>query len=43
MFLSAGMIGLGAKDSEDEQKYIKMGEDLANTCHESYARTGNLV
>ncbi|XP_012945136.1 mannosyl-oligosaccharide 1,2-alpha-mannosidase IA [Aplysia californica] len=36
---AAGMVGLGAEGSDNKQKYLNMGEELANTCHESYIRT----
>ncbi|KAL8581913.1 hypothetical protein ACOMHN_010287 [Nucella lapillus] len=36
---SGGMLALGAKDSEDEQKYMQLGADITNTCHQSYDRT----
>ena len=37
------MFALGAKtlQSEKSQKMLAVGEGLAKTCHESYARTGN--
>ena len=38
----AGMIGIGAEGSSDKEKYLKLGEDLAHTCHESYIRTGKI-
>ena len=34
------MLALGAKHSDDEQQFLKHGADIANTCHESYDRTG---
>ena len=34
------MIGIGAKYSNDETKYMKLAEDITSTCHESYIRTG---
>ncbi|CAL1528924.1 unnamed protein product [Lymnaea stagnalis] len=36
---SAGMVAMGAEGSEDKEKYISVGAELANTCHESYIRT----
>ncbi|GFN80846.1 alpha-1,2-mannosidase [Plakobranchus ocellatus] len=36
---TAGMIGIGAEGSDDEKRYIELGEGIANTCHESYIRT----
>ena len=41
-FDSGGMLALGAKESDDEQKYLQLGADIAHTCHESYSRTGRL-
>jgi mannosyl-oligosaccharide alpha-1,2-mannosidase len=38
---TAGMFALGAKGSKDEKHFIDLGAALANTCHESYKRTGN--
>ena len=35
-----GMLALGAQDSKDKEKYVKLGGDLAHTCHESYIRSG---
>lgn len=44
---SAGMFGLGAKtnahDEKRAEKYLKLGGDLAHTCHESYARTATKI
>lgn len=37
---TAGMFALGAKDSKDEKHYLNLAAGLANTCHESYIRTG---
>ena len=37
---TAGMFALGAKGSNNEKHFIDIGGQLANTCHESYARTG---
>ena len=34
------MFALGAAGSNDEAKYLKLGGDLANTCHEAYIRSG---
>lgn len=34
------MVAFGAEGSDDKEKYLKIGEELAHTCHESYARTG---
>ncbi|BFZ09518.1 hypothetical protein BsWGS_12557 [Bradybaena similaris] len=36
---SGGMVGLGAEGSNNKDKYLKIAEALADTCHESYART----
>ncbi|KAK7107386.1 mannosyl-oligosaccharide 1,2-alpha-mannosidase IA-like [Littorina saxatilis] len=36
---SGGMLALGAKESDNETKYLKLGADIAHTCHESYDRT----
>ncbi|XP_076445809.1 mannosyl-oligosaccharide 1,2-alpha-mannosidase IA-like [Babylonia areolata] len=36
---SGGMLALGAKDMEDEAKYLQLGADIAHTCHQSYDRT----
>jgi hypothetical protein len=33
------MLALGAAGSRDPAKYLQLGADLANTCHESYIRT----
>jgi len=38
-----GMLALGAAGSTDESKYIKLGGDIANTCHESYDRSSKLT
>lgn len=38
--LAGGMFALGAEGSSDEAKYLKLGGDLANTCHEAYIRSG---
>lgn len=44
---AAGMFGLGAKtnahDEKNSEKYLKLGGDLANTCHESYVRTATKI
>ncbi|CAC5376255.1 MAN1A_C [Mytilus coruscus] len=34
-----GMFALGAEHSEDKAKYMKLGADIAHTCHESYDRS----
>ncbi|KAI8792114.1 mannosyl-oligosaccharide 1,2-alpha-mannosidase IA isoform X2 [Biomphalaria glabrata] len=36
---TAGMVALGAEGSDNKEKYVSIGADLANTCHESYIRT----
>ncbi|ESO83439.1 hypothetical protein LOTGIDRAFT_222667 [Lottia gigantea] len=36
---SGGMLALGANYSTDPPKYIKLGEEIAKTCHESYDRS----
>ncbi|MEE6484919.1 hypothetical protein FKM82_014101 [Ascaphus truei] len=38
---AAGMIALGAQEAPPEKKehYMELAADIANTCHESYART----
>ncbi|KAH9488780.1 hypothetical protein Btru_059411 [Bulinus truncatus] len=36
---TAGMVALGAEGSDNKEKYINLGADLAETCHESYIRT----
>lgn len=38
---TAGMFALGAKGSRNEKHFISLGEGIANTCHESYRKTGN--
>ncbi|KAK3691350.1 hypothetical protein RRG08_036154 [Elysia crispata] len=38
---TAGMIGIGAEGSDNKEKYLKLGEDIAHTCHESYVRTAS--
>ena len=35
-----GMFALGAAGSTDEGKFLKLGGDLAHTCHEAYIRSG---
>ena len=35
-----GLIALGANGSSNKAHYMKMGGDVAHTCHESYIRTG---
>ena len=44
---AAGMFGLGAKTNAHDQKradkYLQLGADLANTCHESYVRTATKI
>lgn len=37
---TGGMFALGAKSSDNEAHYLQLGADIANTCHESYIRTG---
>ncbi|CAG2241125.1 MAN1A_C [Mytilus edulis] len=34
-----GMFALGAEYSDDKAKYMKLGADIAHTCHESYDRS----
>ena len=41
LYFSGGMFALGAEGSSDSKKYLVLGEELANTCHEAYIRTGN--
>lgn len=38
---TAGMFALGAKGSRNEKHFINLGGEIANTCHESYRKTGN--
>lgn len=33
-----GMFALGAEHSDEKEKYLKLGADIAHTCHESYDR-----
>ena len=35
------MFALGAKGSRNEKHFINLGGEIANTCHESYHKTGN--
>jgi hypothetical protein len=35
------MFALGAEHSDDKEKYLKLGADIASTCHQSYDRSGN--
>lgn len=42
LFVAAGMVGLGAEGSDNQTKYMTIGEELAHTCHESYVRTGEV-
>ena len=35
------MFALGAEGSSDPKKYLDLGAEIANTCHESYDRAGN--
>lgn len=39
---AAGMLALGAKDAPQTKKdhYMALAAEIANTCHESYVRTG---
>lgn len=39
---AAGMLALGANDATDMKKnhYMELAAEIANTCHESYVRTG---
>lgn len=39
-YILAGMVALGAEGSDNKEKYVSIGAELANTCHESYIRTG---
>ncbi|WAR07139.1 MA1A2-like protein [Mya arenaria] len=34
-----GMFALGAEGSAEPEKYLQLGQDIANTCHESYDRS----
>ncbi|XP_078339202.1 mannosyl-oligosaccharide 1,2-alpha-mannosidase IA-like [Crassostrea virginica] len=36
---AGGMFALGAKYSDDEEKYMNLGAGISNTCHESYKRS----
>lgn len=38
-----GMFALGAAFSQDHDKYLKLGADIAHTCHESYDRAGEYI
>lgn len=38
---TAGMFALGAKGSRNEKHFVNLGGEIANTCHESYRKTGN--
>ncbi|KAL3883745.1 hypothetical protein ACJMK2_029979 [Sinanodonta woodiana] len=33
-----GMLAMGAEGSDNKDKYLQLGADIANTCHESYIR-----
>ena len=35
------MFALGAEHSDEKEKYLKLGADIASTCHQSYDRSGN--
>lgn len=35
---AGGMFAIGANGSHDEQHYLNLGAEIANTCHESYDR-----
>lgn len=37
---AGGMFAFGAAGSDDKEKYLKLGGDIASTCHESYDRAG---
>ena len=37
------MFALGAEDSNDKEKYMKLAADITHTCHESYDRTGTSI
>ena len=34
-----GMFALGAEHSDEKEKYLKLGADIASTCHQSYDRS----
>ncbi|XP_074660348.1 mannosyl-oligosaccharide 1,2-alpha-mannosidase IA-like [Tubulanus polymorphus] len=36
---AGGMFALGAQGSSNPEKYMNMGRDITNTCHESYIKT----
>ncbi|OWF42049.1 mannosyl-oligosaccharide 1,2-alpha-mannosidase IA-like [Mizuhopecten yessoensis] len=36
---SGGMFAMGAEGSDNKEKYLKLGADITNTCHESYDRS----
>lgn len=38
--VKGGMFALGAKYSDNEEKYLNLGAGISNTCHESYVRSG---
>ena len=35
------MFCLGSKGSKNEKHFVNLGAEIANTCHESYRKTGN--
>lgn len=41
---SGGMIALGAEDAREDKRayYRELAAQITRTCHESYARSGNL-
>lgn len=41
--VTGGMIALGAEGSNDKEKYLKLGGEIARTCHEAYDRSGKLI
>ena len=40
IYVSGGMLALGADGSSDKDKYMTLAADIAHTCHESYDRSG---
>ena len=40
---TAGMFALGSKGSRNEKHFVNLGAEIANTCHESYRKTGELA
>ena len=41
---AGGMFALGSKGAPQEQvdHHLELGKEITRTCHESYARTGNV-